>query len=379
MINWFKNGLCHQRAQRWTLARMNLPRQIQVSMDGIQSSFQVSAPVTAGEVEKAESLLIGTGSYVTVELDSQRLPPWSQLHADVLYQLVVHDKRQARPTSAPFIACGLPSGLDFPVDMGASIGLGDTHVWKSMKLLLDFCSVKGALDLPFTLYPFRATQFLSLGLPPAVIHNWRTRFQASDARIMLVFEHAGHWIFLAGHLDCAIHWSIFDSLPLDPQLDQLPVVKAMALKLSHLLGYERGTCTLAITCLQHFPHTCGTLALYHMALQLQVQDFLPFHDELLLHAFFQGLSFSVNSFAAQGPSSTDPLQQLLVNKGVPSARVAERAQQVRDTLGASSVNQILKSSNPWSALKSAASKPGKMFRLVTETELKDYYDVHGVC
>ena len=72
---------------------------------------------------------------------------------------------------------------------------------------------------------------------------------------------------------------------------------------------------------------------------------------------------------AQDP---DSLISLLESKGVPAKNAAERAKQVREKLGPHQVQQALRANNPWAALKAAASKPGKMFRLVTEAELQDY-------
>eukprot|EP00435_Cladocopium_sp_Y103_P036087 s3001_g9.t1 len=46
MIQLYKNGLLQQRAQRWILARMSLPRTLQVQLDELHHDIQVRSPVT---------------------------------------------------------------------------------------------------------------------------------------------------------------------------------------------------------------------------------------------------------------------------------------------------------------------------------------------
>ena len=64
----------------------------------------------------------------------------------------------------------------------------------------------------------------------------------------------------------------------------------------------------------------------------------------------------------------DQLSRLLLSKEVTESQVQDRAQMVIDKLGQGQVQQALKNNNPWATLKAIASKPGRMFRLVTEEE-----------
>ena len=96
-------------------------------------------------------------------------------------------------------------------------------------------------------------------------------------------------------------------------------------------------------------------------------------SELQLHEQFLLRDVPLPEVVADGKHTfNDPLAILLASKGVPDQSVQERAQMVRDKLGVAQIQQILTSSNPWASLKAAASKPGRMFRLITEDEQKEY-------
>ena len=369
-------GLMQQCAQRWTLARMFLPRSIQVSMEGIASMIQVSSPITVHELEHAETALIGHGYYVTVHHHDQRLPGWCKLHGGIHYMLKIHRKQQARPTSvmsqamASSMVLGAGTGTD-----EKPIGLGDTQIWKGMKLLLDFLGASSTQLLPFVLYPFRAHQLLRLHLPDGVQNNWRHRYALSNGDIMVVFEHARHWLLLVGRKSTHLTWTCYDGLDLDFVHDHLTTAHAVALKLSECLQQSSASCSVETLVRQRAGHTCGSIALQHMALCLGIHHQLPLFDELLMHHFFAAGSTLAPSLTALGKNlATDALALLLASKGVHEDLAVARATQVRDKLGHVRVQNILQESNPWAALKAAASQPGKMFRLVTEAEQKTYIE-----
>ena len=105
---------------------------------------------------------------------------------------------------------------------------------------------------------------------------------------------------------------------------------------------------------------------------------LPDLDELAFHPFFYDNQTpgptDISVIAMSKSVATDSLALLLASKGVHEDLAVARATQVRDKLGHAQVQNILKESNPWAAPKAAAFKPGKMFRLVTEHEQKEYIE-----
>eukprot|EP00435_Cladocopium_sp_Y103_P044798 s2183_g12.t1 len=364
-----------QCLHRWTLGRMFLSRQICTNLEGHISTFMVRQPICVKELETAESLLIGSGYYVTVHNDQGRLPPWSLLHEGIEYTLRVISKRQARPTSSSSFDQVPPALLGTGLGHADSnpIGLGDTHVWKGIRQILDFAGLHHPTDTPFTLYPFRASQLLDSDAHPAVLANWRQRFQNSNGDALIIFETHGHWTLLAGHFTDKLQWMHYDGLSLDFSAEIHTVACEVATRLSQCLALPFGLCSPHHLVSQRLPYTCGTVALMHVAALLGVSHCLPMHDERGLHCHFQQATSEASHLFAWGKaSSSDPLALLLVSKGVPEDKGTERAKQVRDRLGQGQIQQILGSSNPWASLKEAASKPGKMFRLITEAEQQEY-------
>ena len=161
-------------------------------------------------------------------------------------------------------------------------------------------------------------------------------------------------------------WTYYDGLPLD-QAERLWTATQLAHTLSEYLDLPVGSCQFDQQFPQRHRHTCGTIALKHMAWCLGITSCLPFDTDMLFHAHLIQLAPLRASFTARGRDAPgDPLINLLSSKGVPEHAVTERAQMVRDKLGIAQTQQIMKS------LKSAASKPGRMFRLVTPEEQKEY-------
>ena len=366
----FKQELILQSFQRWTLARMLLPRSLTVQLDGAHCDVKVTTPITAGELAKAESELIGIGHYVIVLQDGQRLQPWIQLHEGVTYQLQVIQKRQIRGQGGHQTANSMDentaSNLVHPV------GLGDTQVWAGMQMVLDFSTFAGSPHRPFTMYPFRAQQLLKKSVHPVVRDDWKLRYQRSNGDVLIIYEFEGHWTLLVLQQHDVEHWIYYDGLSLDLP-DRLQMAHRVASLLAECLDLPFGSCHHECIFQQRHQHTCGTVALMHMAHHQTALHLLPTDQVLGLHELLLRHVSSRPSLVAHGKSvATDPLALLLASKGVPESAVAERAQMIRDKLGASQIQQLLASSNPWASLKSAASKPGRMFRIITEEEQKEY-------
>ena len=370
-------ALLEQRLHRWTLARMYLPRVLRMELDGAIGEVAVHHPITAGELEQAETKLIGRGYYVIVMYQAQRLHPLCRLQAGVCYHLLVIAKRQARLShTTPMDSHNIQGAGPSPC-MLRSVGLGDSHVWLGMKLLLDFCNLHTPVDLPFVLYPFRAKQLLNHHLPAAVIDNWRLRYQQSNGHIMIIYEHAHHWTFLAGCSQNGFQWQYFDGLPFDGTTMQHEMANAVAYRLARCLDLGHGPCQPAFSITQQQLHTCGTIALRNMAQLLDVQDQLPAWDENVLHSYFLQLMqipSAPGHMRAHGPSMElqTKLQDILQQHGVPADAVPDRARLVIQKLGVASIQAAFDAKNTWAYLKAVANRPSVSLRLVLPDELSKH-------
>ena len=137
--------------------------------------------------------------------------------------------------------------------------------------------------------------------------------------------------------------------------------------------------------LQAAPHTCGTIALWHVCRHLGFHG-LPTDATILgLHECVLGLWTFGSSphLHGLGPQTVETqLTALLVTKGVPWTAVSEQATAVVHTSGSTSVQNALQQANAWGALTSLTSKPGKSVRFVTKDELQAHIaqkaaDKHG--
>jgi len=376
MLHNFKHAHLTQRAQRWKLASMSLPRTIQITLEDTTCSITLRAATTVAELERAESMMIGHGHYVVVKQYDQRLPPWCQLHAHETYELQIMQKRQARPSSSIWPTA--PTAGDGNQQAHCKTGLGDTHIWAGMNLLLDFGKSTSRHTRPLAIYPFRAEHLLRQKPHPAVCQDWQLRYQASDGRIMIIYEFDNHWTLLVGRNEGSIQWTHFDGLLQDDDSAHRAIAERVAACITHCLDFDMGDCTFLTSRRQQESYTCGTVALMHMADCLQLTSKLPACDEPALHDMFCTGTSSPATFTAEGKgSSTTNLEQLLISKGVPALHAAERVQMINDKLGSTQVQQIMTGNNPWNALKAAATRPGRMFRIVTEEEQKAYVDARA--
>ena len=201
-------------------------------------------------------------------------------------------------------------------------------------------------------------------------------------QLACVFAANGHWALLWAFIHHGqFHWTYLDGLP-----DQLTsAARLLALKITELFDGEfidfRTDCKLH----QRAPTTCGTIALLHVCFQLGLCG-LP-SDEMILglheHLLSLVLSSDTPRVIGLGPHTVEgQLAALLVTKGVPWTVVSERAAAALLKLGSVAIQNALQQANPWGALKTLASRPGKTFQFVTKDELQAYVaqkaaDKHG--
>ena len=290
-------------------------------------------------------------------------------------------------------------------DHGISLRL-DSRIWTSMKLLVELRPEAAALQA-WGEHTQLATDGLSAALIASVsldlccfrfgnvdtkpvvsdpaalyglwMHGWtwaeshafRQQFSQSNGTLYLIVPLDGHWIFLWGfHKDHQLSWICYDGL-LHFRASQ---VSAFVAQLMHILDQPFAGVDFARLIPQQHPHTCGTVALMHLALILGLRSGFQDTEELELHDLLLQLPQRC-SLHASGPAELQQqLSTLLVSKGVPSTDSLTRAQEALQALGTASVQEALASRNPWAMLKSLASRPSSRMRLVKDFELRQHID-----
>eukprot|EP00435_Cladocopium_sp_Y103_P022904 s2451_g5.t1 len=267
-----------------------------------------------------------------------RLHPDVQLFPGVRYDLHIRTSKQVK--SFPAMRDLLGGG-----DAAPSLLLGDKLLWTFMQLLVHSCDWHETGDKPFLLYPFSASQFLLQPLHAMVVEPWRTRRAKEPGAIYVICE-----LMAIGFY--------FMDFGLQPVMDFI------------------GSFTTWITpdpgcMLSEHPFTCGSLALVQLAQQLHLLNWATTAEILELHDWLLSQQPPSSRLYAGGPGDhQQQLATLLTQKGVPAQSSLDRAKMVIGKLGNRQVQSILK--NPWAELKALASKPGTMFRLVTQEEQRRY-------
>ena len=129
---------------------------------------------------------------------------------------------------------------------------------------------------------------------------------------------------------------------------------------------------------QQLSGSCGTLMLLNLGMILGLVDpnaasvLESHHHNLQQLARARGLHFGLQGFGFQ-PSEAQVvlrLSQLLVEKGVPTARAEERASMGLKKVGLTEIQQALDNVNPWAYLKAIASRPHISFQWLKADELQ---------
>ena len=169
-----------------------------------------------------------------------------------------------------------------------------------------------------------------------------------------------------------LSWTCFDGLDSPWKAEIHQASAALAQHLTSTLDFRLLDFTADKLFDQTLPYTCGTLALAHAAQIYGFGFFNPNLEEDTHRELLQMQQHPSIVTALGADPVLDNLAKLLAEKGVPPSQSASRAKQVIGKLGHQQVKQTLLAKNPWAALKAAASKPGVMFPLVTEAELRAF-------
>lgn len=368
VIEHMQNDLVAHAFMRWITPTMYQPRQVALHIEGADNahSIRITSPTTVRELLHAERQLAGWGHYVIVMVNGQRLHPDVQLQPGILYDIRICTSKQVKPFPSMEPIWG--GGLNHDGCL-----LGDRLLWTFMQFLISSRNMETHAATPFALYPFSVDQLLQPAIHASVTASWRLRRTQETGDIYVICECHGHWILLRGIWTSphqGLQWILYDGLRLDHALPWMYKVSRTLSKDLHcrFLGMRVG-CSIPQLC----THTCGTIALAHMAQCLQLLDAVSPHEISELHNWLLTFQSEGSELFAGGPDDCQQeLANLLSNKGAPIASAAGRAQQVISKLGFRPVQTALKAKNPWAELKAMASKPGTMIRLVNYDEQQTY-------
>ena len=368
-IKILQNELRHYSFTRWITPKMYQPRDIQLQLvqEEVTHVIQITEPTTVGQLIQAENALCGWGHYVIVTCQGYRMHPEVQLLPGVTYEIKICVSRQVKP--CPFQTPLLGGG-----SAQQHLQLGDRLIWDFMKEISWARDAEEFPQEPFLLPPFKLTHFLRLDLPPAVQQDWIQRSSCGQGPIFMIGELHGHWILLHGLWNSqhdGLEWTLYDGLRMG---QSWPWAYYTAQKMSKALQVGFSGMTPGVGLCQRHAFTCGSIALIHMAQLLHLLHDVS--DDQLQNIHFWLLEqqqwHPSELFAGGAEDTQQQLAKLLSEKGVPLAASSDRAKMITGRLGLKQVQAILKARNPWSDLKSAASKPGSMFRLITQDEQKLY-------
>eukprot|EP00435_Cladocopium_sp_Y103_P013864 s4955_g3.t1 len=360
-IKQWQDYLITSSKHRWHTAQMYQLRSLQLQDDDSDQIYTIAVrePITVRELVLAEKAMCGWGYYAIITCNGIRLSSEALLHADCVYHIHRQKCAQAAPFSEDVIRA---QGI------GLGLGLTDQIIWTFMTGLgLHFHQETG-LPSPLMLYPFRLQQLLRLSLPDTVCASWRRSFCRSN-RLFAICEVDGHWILLHGQRtqqDDGLHWTLHDGLRQSHLLERLHQAVIM---LSEALRLPFASFSCGFGLQQSHPTTCGTVALLQLAMDLGLLDFPQPSEVWTLHQWLLSHHIPGRIMAFGNEELQRNLADLLSSKGVPASKSMDRAQQVISKLGIKQIQTIMQNKNIWAALKSAANKPGLMFRLVTADEL----------
>ena len=199
---------------------------------------------------------------------------------------------------------------------------------------------------------------------PAMLHG-RTFMSIATGR---------HWILL----ECKVQTTLLHIQYWDGQEHHhADDVCSFARFLCNLLGLQTFCVTRERKIDQLGCQTCGTVALLHLGLTLDLWTPDQHPDEFKLHIHLKQKFPQYVGFTADGkPTTSDDkevlwnLRDLLKSHGVPDQRTEERARLAIDRIGLSAVRNALNSKNPWQQMKFLGSQPKVNMLLVQPDELE---------
>ena len=193
----------------------------------------------------------------------------------------------------------------------------------------------------------------------------------------------GHWISFKAHIqEDILRVQIFDGLERPP----VDYVEFLFENIQAALDCKSIHIEVQAHVRQTFGQHCGTIAVLHLQhamglpTTLTEQHAYNWHRQIAdYHANSESTGSSISStlsitLTGEGPESLNILKQLLTDKGVPTKAVQQRAENLTAKLGQHTIDRVLHDKNPWASLKQEASRPGIMFKILTDSERTAYIE-----
>ena len=389
--------------------------------DDTSLTFRVAPRCTVQELIKADRQFAGFGQKVELHSKGRYVPASSYLHDGPLgspYTLAVRPKSQAKPCPSGLIVVivfgpdvtyqvQLPAGSflfqALPANptcsrlqgrdalTGASLAL-DSRVWRPT-----------TVDIRPLFWPADAAGTSDAAVARALQHFVQPLLQPSTcvmsptcASFLAAAVQAGLLPYVPAFLPCSHvqsilvvvclqgHWSLLhlwvqdidcvQGVCYDQDADTFQVTISSLYEAIAML-WRKHALPLQWKCLTPPGHAraCGPTAVAHAT--CVAGGFQHMSPELLrdVEQFLAGLPAHLATSVGHGRLSDDDraaLRHILLDKGVPEAKVDERICLAVEKLGPTAAAEAVQAKNPWQALKSVASRPGCNFRWVQADELE---------
>ena len=210
---------------------------------------------------------------------------------------------------------------------------------------------------------------------PLMLHQHPAASNITGWQLWLVL-HQGHWLLLELHAPPALApvgvAKLYNAHMLHSttqQLQHLLLDLEKSLHIKIILNNNKGGRD------QAHPATCGTVLLGNLAHALQIHHLWPSNQDEELHAgILQAFPQIHQQHIGCGPAEESvvlrAIETILLQKGVPTTRVRERAHAALKKIGLQELQQVVQLKNPWPAMKSVASRPSINFMWVAHDELQ---------
>ncbi|CAJ1441997.1 unnamed protein product [Effrenium voratum] len=253
-------------------------------------------------------------------------------------------------------------------------GLNNVHIQQEMQRIAHLHGELNGEPLHI-MDPTVCTRIASNDVGPDFIPQ--SALPALDACLFAIFAYNGHWALLecicfgGGFVAC-----VYDGIPGHARPGALALVRFLGVAWN-LQCWNFGEMSILA---QDDPHTCGTIALFHLSWRLDLTMYQPI--ALAHQLILEGSQDRTCQIIASGPTSAEErviasLVPLLVEKGVPADRAAERAQQAIHKIGLGDLRQALESKQVWASLKAIGSRPSINFMFLKHDELMEKVRLKG--
>eukprot|EP00438_Fugacium_kawagutii_P032762 Skav206031 [mRNA] locus=scaffold1314:405963:416245:+ [translate_table: standard] len=182
----------------------------------------------------------------------------------------------------------------------------------------------------------------------------------------------GHWSLV----HCSLNGDTLEVVQYDGLArTTLGVLAPILVSVKRRWGATRVSVRSTWTIPQHGSWSCGTVAIGHFALLL---DIITYEQAMHFETMHEGLAALSQSFSgpcgfgASEEAVVETLRQILPGKGVPEDRVRDRALAAIKALGAEAIVKASKARNPWAALKSLGNAKPRPFMWITHEELQEH-------